>query len=263
MIFIELFSLILLIAMILYFVRFGAHLKAAKQRGVASLMPSRLNPVMFALGTVFLIIGLVGFEIKSMRFSMSSRTSVAKSNLVEISFAQMQYHNQYQSYAGGKDAFKDLEFKTYGPAYYYSYFLDQDVFLEKSGDDPKFSPDKEWPFSAKPSSGENAFLAFAVGEIDSDPCPDVWTINEEKELVHLVNDINDSYKPGQCLNCPWAKEQTGFQLFLEKPPPIIGSLAGILIVISPILLVVSIIRIKKDKKKMLTLKEMETGSEED
>jgi len=43
---------------------------------------------------------------------------------------------------------------------------------------------------------ENSFTIVAVGNIDDDPECDVWTVNDAKELVNVVNDVLEGPEPG-------------------------------------------------------------------
>jgi hypothetical protein len=45
------------------------------------------------------------------------------------------------------------------------------------------------PSVVVPFAGDNAFVAYGWGNIDSDPCIDVWSIDEQKNLSPDVDDL--------------------------------------------------------------------------
>jgi hypothetical protein len=47
------------------------------------------------------------------------------------------------------------------------------------------------PKEFKPFVSKDRFLVLAVGNIDYDGTPDVWSIDEKGNLVNLVNDVKN------------------------------------------------------------------------
>jgi len=65
--------------------------------------------------------------------------------------------------------------------------------------------DNNWPFTIKPQSSPTGFTCLAVGNIDLDSFPDVWTIDEKMELKCLLSDVGD---------------KTNDRIYLGGPPKI-------------------------------------------
>jgi hypothetical protein len=65
----------------------------------------------------------------------------------------------------------------------YAYFLPGDrISAEKGG--PYQLPD-----AVKPMVNEKGYQVVAVGNIDSDPVLDVWTVDETESLQNVINDV--------------------------------------------------------------------------
>ncbi len=250
---IQVISIVITIITLIYYARFISHFRAAKRRGERDFLPSWLNPVLFSAGVGCLLISLNAFMFANMHFAARSKAYEAKFELGAIFTSQIAYFGENNLYAGGEEAFQDIGWMPEGNPRY-SYYLGKDEIMTKRDEPIKFSPKSNWPFSSKPAGTNDSFLVFAIGNNDLDECPDVWTINENKELIHLVDDTRDHYKPGQCKNCPWAKEQSGMSLFLEEHEMLRGFTSiWVTFLIAIIVLPISIYRIKKDKKKMKAL----------
>lgn len=97
----------------------------------------------------------------------------AKSNLGGIFVCQEIYFSDYNTYAGGSDAFEIIDFIPIAGAKRYSYILDQSVLLGTVSVNPLPS--------GIPSSAES-FTAIAVTNLDDDPFIDFWVINEKRSL---------------------------------------------------------------------------------
>lgn len=103
----------------------------------------------------------------------------AKTNLGVIFVCELSYFGEYNTYGhsfgliGWKPEIKNR----------YAYFLGNDAIQAKEGGPYRM------PKGVKSIVSNSAFTAVAVGNIDGDPTLDVWTINDQKELVNVVNDV--------------------------------------------------------------------------
>lgn len=149
----------------------------------------------FIIGFFVLII-LVLLSIRDFtRFKAKARSSNVKQNLGAIfSFfdhdlastfsAQKKYHQDhdvYASHTSDKKCFELLGWKPSRGHIAYSYYCDTDKLqnnIEKSCPEPEIIP-----------VSADSFTIVAVGNIDSDPTCDVWTINDDEVIKHIVNDV--------------------------------------------------------------------------
>jgi hypothetical protein len=120
-----------------------------------------------------------------------ARQSEAKSNLAAIYQAQLSYFSQTNTYAGGKNAFKLIDWKPSGQNRY-AYYLGDSFVPNLSGVEIPFRPGADWPFQDKPESSKSGFTALAIGDVDADACLDLWIINDQKHLINAISDINSN-----------------------------------------------------------------------
>jgi len=123
------------------------------------------------------------YEAESEAVRAKARQSEAKTNLGAIYVAQLAFYSNYNRY--GK-TFKEINWEPAGQNLY-SYFLSDEVINSKRGG-PTWLPDGMESINYNP---KKEFRAMAVGNIDSDNTLDVWTIDEKKVLVNLINDITE------------------------------------------------------------------------
>jgi len=93
--------------------------------------------------------------------------------------AQVKYFEKHHRYAGGKNCFKELNWKPEGRMY--TYYCGEDKIVctlcKKECVTPNLS-----------AVSERGFTIMASGNIDNDPTCDVWTINDAKVRKNVVND---------------------------------------------------------------------------
>ena len=133
---------------------------------------------MFVL--LFLVfLGLPGY----LRNSEGAKQGEARKNLPQIFEQQEQYKAKNGKYA---QTFKELGWKPTGEINY-KYFLSPQESMK--GSCP--SCDYALPAGVKPNVADNSFTIAAVGNIDYDPSTDVWSINNQKQLVNDVDDVRN------------------------------------------------------------------------
>jgi len=109
----------------------------------------------------------------------ASYQSEARSNLRAIYVLQETCYSERSTYCG---TFELLNFNPPGMNRY-AYFLPGDrIPAEKGG--PYQLPD-----TVKPRVNEKGYQVVAVGNIDSDPGLDVWTVDETESLQNVINDV--------------------------------------------------------------------------
>ena len=114
--------------------------------------------------------------------------SEAKTNLGAIYAAQQFYYSNANTYAAGADVFQKINWKPAGMNRY-AYYCNSSVIPNKIGEFKLPLPDKNWPVKERPKSSQTGFTCMAIGNIDSDDTLDVWSINDNKNLENLLNDI--------------------------------------------------------------------------
>ena len=157
--------------------------------------------ITFPFSVMFGIPAIIGMD-------WPAQASEARMNLIAIYENERIYHDKYGDYAGGADAFKLINWDPEGNNLY-QYFLGEDTIKNRRRSHYDYHPQGAWPFTISPEVSEDGFTAMAMGNLDNDECPDVWTINESKELIHIVDDWHDVYRKGTCYACPWASEKSG------------------------------------------------------
>jgi type IV pilus assembly protein PilA len=118
------------------------------------------------------------------------KNSEAKANLGAIYAAQLYYFSNTNTYAGGPDTFKLIQWEPSGQNRYVYYC--QGVMIPNKLSmhiDYVPSPEGRWPVDLKPQSSKTGFTCMAVGNIDNDETLDVWSINDAKILVNDQSDI--------------------------------------------------------------------------
>lgn len=151
-----------------------------------------------------------------------AKCAEAKINLGAIYFAQMAYYGAHNTYAGragvnGTGAFADLGWMPTGNTIYAYYAGKDSIPPIPATVQVRCRLDKDWPIADMPESTVHGFTIVAVGNVDQDPCLDVWTINDTKELRNIYNDTSNA---GACVQCPmkafpqWAN-QAGLYQILE------------------------------------------------
>jgi type IV pilus assembly protein PilA len=197
---------------------------------------------------VWLILALGGLVIaipNFLRFSAKAPQSEAKTNLGAIFTTQVAYYGENNTYAGragenGNGAFYDMGWSPEGDTRYTYYAGGDYIAPTRPGVTMPFKPGKDWPYPIRPESTAHGFTVLAIGNIDKDPCLDVWMMNDAKQLTNLVNDVSDVSSPGMGGQCPG---MSTWQRFWSRD--IIGGIGKLLLMVlalfgltSPALIVV-------------------------
>lgn len=139
----------------------------------------------FTLIELMIVVAIIGILAaiaipNFLKFQAKAKQAEAKSNLSAIYVAQLSYFGEHDIYC---TLFSQLGWVYEGPSKY-EYFFSATEF---AGDVPGL----EMP--AGVAVGTDTFTAGATGNIDADTTVyDMWTINDRKELLNVVNDvIND------------------------------------------------------------------------
>lgn len=119
-----------------------------------------------------------------LRFQAKAKQSEPKTNLGAIFTAQISRFQEKGEYGA---SFREIRWNPEGRNMY-SYVMGGDRI--RSAGAPDFLPEIQ-----STAAGAGQFLALAIGNIDNDPFPDIWAINQDKKLVNLADDANDAYSP--------------------------------------------------------------------
>lgn len=120
-------------------------------------------------------------------FPMRARQFEAKQNLGAVFYRQRDYRAAHGEFAGGPRAFALLEYRPTWSPDNYTIFCGDGLF----GPRPEWlkSSPPEWPLRQLPASSATGYTCVAVGNIDWDGWPDVWTMNDAKKLSHSPTDL--------------------------------------------------------------------------
>jgi type II secretory pathway pseudopilin PulG len=126
-----------------------------------------------------------------MRFLAQSKDAEAKTNLGAIYTQQIEYRDgngKFARSAPGKSVFELIDWEPQGQNRY-RYYCDQDMIINMQGGNSRMFPEPDnWPFSIRPETSDSGFTCLAAGNIDQDLAPDMWMINDQKLLTHLISD---------------------------------------------------------------------------
>jgi hypothetical protein len=100
-------------------------------------------------------------------------------NLDAIFTAEVAYFGEQNTYG---HTFADIGFQPLGE-WRYAYFIDNDVLQ------PSIAMAYPLPSGIELETTISSFNAVAVGNIDCDDTLDVWSIDQYKNLTHLVDDL--------------------------------------------------------------------------
>ena len=114
-----------------------------------------------------------------LRFQASAKQSEAKQNLGAIYSAQQDYFSKHGYYAR---TFAEAGWEPKG-SIRYSYYMGDDYV----GPAVNAYPAKGLIKGTRVDNG--SFQAVAVGNIDNEPTPDIWMIDQDKKLVNPVDDV--------------------------------------------------------------------------
>ncbi len=141
---------------------------------------------MAAGGTTFLMLffpALAAIAIPNIiRYSEQQKQLEAKNNLMKIFEAQTEYYREYGHYGS---AFKVIEWEPDGETRYsYYLFPGESIQADKGGP-------YDLPSGFKAFVDNENFLAVAVGNIDSDETVDLWTIDQNRLLRNVIDDLTE------------------------------------------------------------------------
>jgi hypothetical protein len=237
---------VIIIAAVLLIIFIGApvyfllRLRLAQKRGM-KWFPSRLSVISWAIASVSLvwIIILAAF----FKFQINYQWHEVPTNLGCIYTTQGSYRAEYYEYAGGPNAFELLHWEPAGMSLY-AYYCGDEVIANSHGDSVSYRPDGDWPFTIRPASSRDGFTCLAIGDYDHDDFPDVWMMNDRKELIRVIddryNEDTGNFLIGSrplTLTEKWAKFKDENELFFINP-----KLPSSIFLFSLGLLVLSIIR---------------------
>ncbi len=136
----------------------------------------------FSLIELMIVVALIGILAaiaipNFLSYQARAKQSEAKTNLVAIHTAEVAYFAEQNSYG---DTFTKIGFAVTGSSPRYHYVLGSSTTGAVVGGCTV-------PASDPPSA--TGFTAFAVGNIDGDETCDVWSINQDKALVNVTNDV--------------------------------------------------------------------------
>ncbi|MDT7043543.1 type IV pilin protein [Candidatus Nitronereus thalassa] len=137
----------------------------------------------FSLTELMIVVAIIGILAaiaipNFMRYQARAKQSEAKSNLVAIHTGEIAYFAENNSYI---DDFNAIGFAVTGSSQRYYYELGN----TSSGTLPPGCT-----ASTLDNVSTSGFTAVAIGNIDGDPTCDVWTIDEGKTLVNVINDVS-------------------------------------------------------------------------
>lgn len=192
---------------LLYIPRLISHKKTARGMGKA-LQPRIATLIVY----IFVLLGVYCFMVVVIpaffSFGAKSKESEAKQNLGAIFTCQVAYFGEYDTYAGGPEAFKLVNWAPEGKNHY-SYYLGEENIASRKGYPVTLELDNNWPLTMRPEVSDTGFTAIAIGNVDSDDCPDVWLINDTKVLDHIINDVTNRMDHGLCPDCPCDEDTPG------------------------------------------------------
>jgi type IV pilus assembly protein PilA len=112
-------------------------------------------------------------------FVSKTRRSEVKANLEGIYKAEISYFGEKDTFS---NSFVEIRWLPVGVAHY-TYSVGTEYFGKDNTSNPK-------PASVTPVANDNSFSAYGWGNIDSDTTVDIWHIDDQRNLVNDVDDMN-------------------------------------------------------------------------
>ena len=104
-----------------------------------------------------------------------------RNNLNAIFISEISYYGEYSTYSG---SFSQIGWwPSSASEDPYAYFAPEENIQ------PAFGPTLALPSGLKPGKSSDGFTIYAVGNLDSDPDLDVWSVNDMKDVNHWANDL--------------------------------------------------------------------------
>jgi type IV pilus assembly protein PilA len=143
----------------------------------------------FTLIELMIVVAIIGILAALaipdfMKMLAKSKQSEAKSNLGAIFTGQVAYFGEQNTYG---NMFELIAWAPEGQSLY-AYYLDADTVINRKGDTDNPCAPASDPGAAATTA--TAFIANATGNVDNDTTCDEWYIDERKNLVNSVNDVN-------------------------------------------------------------------------
>lgn len=137
----------------------------------------------FSLTELMIVVAIIGILAaiaipNFLRYQARAKQSEAKNNLVAIHTGEVAYFAEHNGYI---DDFNAIGFAVTGSSQRYYYELGK----AKSGTLPPGCS-----ASSLDSVSASSFTAVAIANLDGDATCDVWTIDEQKNLVNVTNDVS-------------------------------------------------------------------------
>ncbi|MCY4614199.1 MAG: prepilin-type N-terminal cleavage/methylation domain-containing protein [Nitrospira sp.] len=136
----------------------------------------------FSLTELMIVVAIIGILAviaipNFLKYQARAKQSEAKNNLVAIHTSELAYFAEKNTYV---DDFDAIGFAVMGSSRLYYYELGS----SSSGTLPSGCT-----ASTLDSVSATGFTAAATGNIDGDATCDVWTIDQNKTLVNVTNDV--------------------------------------------------------------------------
>ena len=161
-----------------------------------------VGPSLFTLALYILVVfsGITTMWITNENLFIKERQEEAGWNLMDICRLQVKYFEKYNTYAGLAGEVNVFERIDWEPIFntWYAYYCSDDVIPPNRSDFPpnrsdfpypKLGPD--WPYTLRPQTSPTGFTCLAIGDIDSDEFLDIWMVNKDREMLHLLDDVNN------------------------------------------------------------------------
>lgn len=137
----------------------------------------------FSLTELMIVVAIIGILAaiaipNFMKYQARAKQAEAKNNLVALHTGEIAYFAENNGYV---DDFNAIGFGVTGSSQRYYYELGK----ASSGTLPPGCT-----ASTLDGVSNSTFTAVAIANIDGDSTCDVWTINEDKSLVNVVNDVS-------------------------------------------------------------------------
>ena len=137
----------------------------------------------FSLTELMIVVAIIGILAtiaipKFMTYQAKAKQTEAKNNLVAIHTSEIAYFAENNGYI---DDFNAIGFAVSGSSQCYYY----EIGKSSIGTLPPGCT-----ASTLDQASQNAFVAVAIGNIDGDSTCDVWTINQDKVLKNVTNDVS-------------------------------------------------------------------------
>lgn len=159
--------------------------KAIQMTDESQVKDKKKGRVLGCLVAAVAVSVLFGVAFNNFRhFGDAAKHSEAKQNLNAMYTCQVAYYGEENTYVGGKNCFELVNWAPEGHTHY-SYYCGRDVIKATR------KTYGECPAPELIENTKKGFTMIAVGNIDRDSTCNIWTINDAKNLINVVNDLRD------------------------------------------------------------------------